>query len=59
MAKTKSYRAYCYAQAELSEADLGKLTLNELELKQKTPVRVLHRRNNDTRPRTVHRFLYF
>lgn len=55
MAKTKSYRAYCYAQRELTKEDLDKLTLSECELRQKTPVRVLHRRNNDTRPRTVHR----
>ena len=55
MAKTKSYRAYCYAQRELDQADLDKLTLTECRLQQKTPIRVLHRRNNDTRPRTVHR----
>ena len=59
MAKTKSYRAYCYAQRELTQTDLDKLTLVECELRQKTPVRVLHRRNVDTRPRTVHRLFRF
>ncbi|CAG5113693.1 Oidioi.mRNA.OKI2018_I69.chr2.g7783.t1.cds [Oikopleura dioica] len=29
--------------------------MSEVVLKQKTPIRVLHRRNNDTRPRTIHK----
>lgn len=53
--KTKSYRAYCMAQEEVSDSALEKLTLNEQPINQKTPIRVLHRRNNDTRIRVIHK----
>ena len=53
--KTKSYRAYCIAQEDVSDANLENLTLNEHKLNQKTPMRVLHRRNNDTRIRMIHK----
>jgi len=53
--KKKEYRAYCYSEREITEEDLDKLTMSEVVLKQKTPIRVLHRRNNDTRPRSIHK----
>ena len=75
--KTKSYRAYCMAQEEVSDSGpapntwtvssgvmraywdlltaLENLTLNEQPINQKTPIRVLHRRNNDTRIRVIHK----
>ena len=34
---------------------LENLTLNEQPINQKTPIRVLHRRNNDTRIRVIHK----
>ena len=56
--KRKEYRAFCYAEKDLSEEDLRKLELSEVVLKQSTPIRVLHRRNVDVRQRTVHRYFF-
>jgi len=52
--KRKEYRAYCYSDRELDGDELTRLNLTEKVLKQRTPIRVLHRRNNDVRERTVH-----
>ena len=56
--KRKEYRAFCYAEKDLSDEDLRKLELSEVVLKQSTPIRVLHRRNVDVRQRTVHRYFF-
>ncbi|CBY31022.1 unnamed protein product [Oikopleura dioica] len=53
--KKKEYRAYCYSERKITSEDLKKLSMSEVVLKQKTPIRVLHRRNNDTRPRSIHK----
>ena len=53
--KKKEYRAYCYAKKPLTQEHLEKLNLTETVLKQSTPIRVLHRRNVDVRPRAVHK----
>lgn len=51
--KTKVYKALCYVVGELP--DLEKLNkCSPLEIAQYTPIRVLHRRANMVRPRTIH-----
>lgn len=51
--KIKVYKALCYSETELP--DLEKLNnCTPLEIKQYTPIRVLHRRANMIRPRTIH-----
>lgn len=51
--KTKVYQALCYVKGKLP--DLKKLNkCPPIELAQYTPVRVLHRRANMVRPRTIH-----
>lgn len=53
--KQKSYMAVCWLPRPLTEADAALLeSTRELEILQQTPVRVLHRRANLERPRTVH-----
>merc|ERR1711948_248896 len=45
----------CWSQRPLAEQDMAHLnTIRNVEVLQKTPVRVLHRRSQDTRPRMVH-----
>jgi tRNA pseudouridine synthase 10 len=51
--KIKVYEALCYVEGELPDLDkLNKCT--PLEISQFTPIRVLHRRANMSRPRTIH-----
>ncbi|XP_050432393.1 tRNA pseudouridine synthase Pus10 [Adelges cooleyi] len=51
--KIKFYRALCYAKGELPDLDkLNKYT--SVDLVQNTPIRVLHRRANMARNRTIH-----
>lgn len=52
--KEKSYSALCWVPRALTHADVALLEGSApLELQQQTPVRVLHRRANMTRARTV------
>ena len=52
--KTKCYTALCYCYSKIEQSDIEKLNaLNEVEVFQKTPIRVLHRRTVMTRPRIV------
>lgn len=52
--KTKCYRALCYCYSKLNSADIDILNnMNKVDILQKTPVRVLHRRTVMTRPRSV------
>jgi hypothetical protein len=57
MQKRKTYLALCISPSKpFTAADLDKLaSIKDLELQQKTPIRVLHRRPNATRPRTVYK----
>ncbi|XP_022166707.1 putative tRNA pseudouridine synthase Pus10 [Myzus persicae] len=51
--KIKVYKALCYVEGELP--DIEKLNnCAPLEISQYTPIRVLHRRANMVRPRTIH-----
>jgi tRNA pseudouridine synthase 10 len=55
--KRKTYMALCIAPSRpfVSTKDLKKLSgMKNLELQQKTPIRVLHRRPNSIRSRTVY-----
>ncbi|CAK9201722.1 unnamed protein product [Sphagnum troendelagicum] len=53
--KQKEYAAVVWLSRPVTEADFECLSsFKELELQQKTPVRVLHRRSPLTRPRTIH-----
>jgi len=53
--KTKSYRCIIWSKKELGERDLDFLEeIKNLDLNQKTPLRVLHRRSLATRIRTVY-----
>merc|ERR1712126_97641 len=51
--KTKSYRALCRSLRALTSEDYEAMKRTKIELKQKTPVRVLHRRAVVERPRMV------
>ncbi|XP_023243978.1 putative tRNA pseudouridine synthase Pus10 [Centruroides sculpturatus] len=53
--KKKSYCAKCCINKKLSDIDIEKLSLvKNLTLKQKTPIRVLHRRPLAMRERIIH-----
>jgi len=53
--KQKEYAAVVWLSRPVTQADFEALSsLKELELQQKTPVRVLHRRSPLIRPRTIH-----
>lgn len=54
--KTKTYNALCICPSAVDvDAIMSKCnSLKELELSQKTPIRVLHRRSNAVRKRTVY-----
>ncbi|CAM6111690.1 unnamed protein product [Calypogeia fissa] len=53
--KQKQYAAVVWLDRPVTEADFKCLSdLKELEVQQKTPIRVLHRRSPLTRPRTIH-----
>jgi tRNA pseudouridine synthase 10 len=42
--KTKEYSSLCYCYSKLDENDIKKLNdLNQVDIQQKTPIRVLHR----------------
>ena len=52
--KTKEYSSLCYCYSKLDENDIKKLNdLKQVDILQKTPIRVLHRRTVMTRARTV------
>lgn len=56
MTKTKTYAALCYSKTPVCQSQLDSTvnsTLN-LQIQQKTPVRVLHRRPLATRVRTIY-----
>lgn len=54
--KMKTYIAMCWSRDTLSDDRLASLDkLSDIELHQKTPIRVLHRRTLATRLRTVYR----
>jgi len=53
--KQKTYSALCYTARPLSQTDVDKLNqMKDVVLKQKTPIRVLHRRPLAYRERIVH-----
>ncbi|CAI7823799.1 unnamed protein product, partial [Closterium sp. NIES-53] len=53
--KQKSYVAVVWISRPITQADVAKLeSIKDLELQQKTPIRVLHRRSPLTRPRTIY-----
>jgi len=52
--KTKTYCCVVWVERDPSDADLVRLEVADLVLEQHTPIRVLHRRTNMVRPRTVH-----
>ncbi|OAE33883.1 hypothetical protein AXG93_3037s1060 [Marchantia polymorpha subsp. ruderalis] len=53
--KQKEYVAVVWLDRPVTQADFKRLSdLKELEIQQKTPVRVLHRRSPLIRPRTIH-----
>ncbi|KAG6551351.1 hypothetical protein Mapa_007137 [Marchantia paleacea] len=53
--KQKEYVAVVWLDRPVTQADFRRLfDLKELEIQQKTPVRVLHRRSPLIRPRTIH-----
>lgn len=52
--KSKKYRALCCCSRKITEADIARISsIKNLEIHQKTPVRVLHRRTLATRKRTI------
>ena len=51
----KQYTALCVTKTAYNLEQVKKLeSMTDVELKQETPIRVLHRRSNDTRPKIVH-----
>lgn len=52
--KTKTYRALCLCRSEPPPSLDALNKISSLEIVQKTPVRVLHRRPLATRPRMIH-----
>ncbi|KAI5055744.1 hypothetical protein GOP47_0029265 [Adiantum capillus-veneris] len=53
--KQKQYTAVIWLSKHVSDAEIGVFTaLKDLEIQQKTPVRVLHRRSPLVRPRIIH-----
>lgn len=51
--KTKCYKALCYCYSKLNSNDISILNnFKKIDILQKTPIRVLHRRTVMTRPRT-------
>lgn len=53
--KRKSYRCVVWVSKKLSQKDIEFLnSQKELVIQQQTPIRVLHRRTFDTRPKTIH-----
>lgn len=54
--KTKEYRALCCCSKKLTSEDVDKISkINDLDIDQKTPIRVLHRRSLLSRPKQIHR----
>eukprot|EP00026_Physarum_polycephalum_P005867 Phypoly_transcript_05906.p1 GENE.Phypoly_transcript_05906~~Phypoly_transcript_05906.p1 ORF type:complete len:406 (+),score=55.76 Phypoly_transcript_05906:640-1857(+) len=57
--KRKTYRAVVWVEKEVTPKDIQMLNdMKDLEISQKTPVRVLHRRSLSTRKRTIHWMSY-
>ena len=55
--KTKTYSALCSMREPVAPSDLAQLNgLSNIQILQHTPIRVLHRRANAQRPRTIHDF---
>lgn len=53
--KKKHYQCLVWVNKDLTNEDIEKLNgIKDLQLQQKTPIRVLHRRNLDTRPKMIH-----
>lgn len=53
--KTKEYRALCCSSRPLTLEDMEKIsTIRDLDIHQKTPIRVLHRRSLASRCRRIH-----
>ena len=52
--KKKEYRCVVWTAKPLTDVDRMKLEFREVEISQKTPLRVLHRRSSLIRPRLVH-----
>ena len=53
--KKKKYRCVVWVEKKIDQQILSKInSLEEFKIYQKTPVRVLHRRNNDTRERFIY-----
>lgn len=54
--KAKEYRALCCCSRKLTEADFDKInSISNLEIEQKTPIRVLHRRSLAVRRRKIYK----
>lgn len=54
--KTKEYRALCCCSRKLTQADIDKInSIENLEIEQKTPIRVLHRRSLAVRRRKIYK----
>jgi len=53
--KQKRYVAVCWSHDEITDDQIAKLAgIKDIELQQKTPIRVLHRRPLATRQRTIY-----
>lgn len=54
--KTKEYRALCCCSRKISQVDIDKVnTTIDLDIEQKTPIRVLHRRTLASRRRRIYK----
>lgn len=54
--KTKEYIALCRSKTELSEELIENINkIEKLDIEQKTPIRVLHRRPLAVRTKTIHK----
>lgn len=54
--KTKQYNALCISKTEITQEQIDKLnSIEEVVLKQKTPIRVLHRRPLAVRERKIYK----
>ena len=52
--KRKHYRSVVWVARDVTPEMVARLTLNEVDIEQKTPLRVLHRRTLLSRTKTVH-----
>lgn len=57
--KRKSYRSVVWISVPVTKDDLSFLTtITDLQIYQKTPIRVLHRRTLETRKKFIHKMSY-